>query len=388
MRLRYFGKALAVFIILLASIVLVSGAETPVQGLPSSITKFLSNERINVYAVGPDNAATVTGFIVGEGMNIDVKEGGVSNPTVNIFMTNRISKRLEEAEEPLGIIKEALATGEMKIQGVGVKSGVKVSGFLEAFKRLAPETAQALPKEASPDVSLSDSVLSISKKTAQGGYAIEKGDKLKHHSIDGLDSKYAAKKIIVKEYSGLKYNEIPQGTKNLPFSGKEESLGKFIDLQLPEGSGQAVIKFYYTKDELYSKSIKEEELKVKWYDESSGTWITLKSGAPSWVSELGIDKEKGFAWIKVSHASVYGIGGAVVAQVPERITVRQPEPAALETPTQPQQQPAVIEISTESPNWLARVAGIIFVLLALMIALVIKRRQKKDSKDKEKMENP
>lgn len=50
MRLKRFGKALTIFIVLLAGTASVSEAKMPMQGLLSSIAKFLSNERINVYA--------------------------------------------------------------------------------------------------------------------------------------------------------------------------------------------------------------------------------------------------------------------------------------------------------------------------------------------------
>jgi len=390
---RHAGKApiasLAVLIIFLAATASVSGAEMPVQGLPSSITKFLSNERINVYAVGPDSAATVTGFVIGEEMKVDVKKGGISNPTVNIFMSNRLSEHLEESEEPLALIKDALASGEMKIQGVGMKSGIKVSGFLEALKRLAPEGRPVAPKEVSAGSAVTGSLEALSKKTAGGSYAIEKGEKLRHSSVEvDAGKETAGKTIAIKEYSGLKYSEIPLGTKNLPFSGKEEPLGTFIDVQLPEGAGQTTIKFYYTKDELYSKSIKEDELQIKWYDESTGSWIALKAGDQSWVKELIIDKENSLVLLRVTHASVYGIGGAVVAQVPEKITVKQPEPAVLEAPDQsqlPAQPQQVVEISTESPNWLAIIAGAVIIFLVLLIVFIIKRRGKKD-KQEEKQE--
>ncbi|MFQ5800728.1 MAG: hypothetical protein ACE5HH_03285 [Candidatus Hydrothermarchaeales archaeon] len=357
--------------------------------LPPSVVKFISNERVNVYTVGPDNLAVVTGFVLGDGVVKDVKEGGISNPTINIYMNNRISKHLEEADDPLGVLKDALDSGEMKIQGVGVKGGIKVSGFLEALKRLAPEGRETPPREISPVASVKDSIETVGTKTDQGTYVIDKTVGLMHSSVEvGATEEALNRMIIIKEYSGLGYNQVPQGTKSLAFSGKEEPVGKFVDLQTPEGVDWAVITFTYTDEELYSKNIKEDELKIKWYDENTGFWVTLEAGNPLWVDNNDWDREKNLIWVNVSHHSVYGIGGSIgPPYVPEKIVVKaSAAPAVLGTPSA--QQAEFVEVSTESPNWLLRLSVFIILLILVLVWVFIIRRRGKKEVEEEPEESP
>ncbi|RMF89923.1 MAG: hypothetical protein D6733_05230, partial [Methanobacteriota archaeon] len=70
-----------------------------------------------------------------------------------------------------------------------------------------------------------------------------------------------------------------------------------------------------------------------------------------------------------------GIGGSIgPAQVPEKVMVRRPAPAAAEEGPQVQQV-EVVEVATESPNWPVRIAVLAVIFLAALVLLLRLRKR-------------
>ncbi len=381
-------KLIRVFIgVLLVNALLVAGSLAETPELPPDILKFVTNERINVYAVGPDRVADVTGYLVDQNGKASITPGGLSNPTIKIFITNRVSRHLEESDQPLTVMKRALSSGEMKIQGVGVKKGIKVSAFIEGLKRLAPEGSPSKPKIGAADTSIVKPLTSISTRTDKGSFTIGESSGLRYNSIE-----FSAKKItegetiVLNEYSGLGFNEIPLGTEGLAFTGREEPLGRFLEVKLPPNIDWSVMSFSYDEKELYSRNINEDTIKVKWYDESRGFWVELKKGTPSWVKDVRVDMERNIISVNVSHNSVYGIGGFVATQnIPSSITVRSGPMVEAESGTDAQIE-AAETVSTEAPNWILYLSIALVLLFLLLAGAILMRRRKRKEGPKRKQD--
>ncbi|MCX6710920.1 MAG: hypothetical protein NTZ02_02410 [Candidatus Woesearchaeota archaeon] len=93
---------------------------------------------------------------------------------------------------------------------------------------------------------------------------------------------------------------------------------KFVDINLSDNVGDVLrwilIKVYYTDAEI--SGLDESTLKLSWYNQSSGTWVTMSAGSPSWVNSTGVDTVNNYVWANVSHLSLYGINGSTAAAPP------------------------------------------------------------------------
>ncbi|QQG40094.1 MAG: hypothetical protein HYS81_01650 [Candidatus Aenigmatarchaeota archaeon] len=89
------------------------------QKLPSPLDQLFGNERSNVYVTETD---IVVGVVTKDAKVAAIEEGGVENPTVNVFVSQETLDGLVSGELTY---KEAVSKGLIKIQGVGLLNSTK-----------------------------------------------------------------------------------------------------------------------------------------------------------------------------------------------------------------------------------------------------------------------
>jgi hypothetical protein len=332
------------------------------------ITRFFPEERINAYSVGPDNVAVITGYVLREGTVEYIVEGGLPDPSINVFLTNSLAGHLELSIDPLPMVIEAVDAGEMKIQGVGLLNEIKVQGFLAALRLARPEK-QVIPTNVPPNISLRGPLRDIGHTTDKGTYLIDHRSGLTQSNIEVSASEefISSNFVSVKEYYGLLYNEAPQGVKRLSSQKGEEPLGTYLDIENLEGASWVLIQFRYNENTLYAKNMVEDKLKVKLYNEDSLDWAPLKVGNPLWVKEAGADKNNNVYRLNISHNSVLGVHGDIQPQkIAEKIIVKSAASGE-------------IEVSTKSRNksFLFYILTTLLIFLILAMAYFFKRKFKK-----------
>ncbi|MEE9594093.1 MAG: PGF-pre-PGF domain-containing protein, partial [Candidatus Hydrothermarchaeales archaeon] len=99
----------------------------------------------------------------------------------------------------------------------------------------------------------------------------------------------------------------------------------------------------YSQEKVDRDNIDESTIYIYWHNKSSGQWIPLRGvNDPDFVLEVGRDTENNYVWAKVTHFSVYAIGGSVygrggtiVGGGGGAIAEDKSVTAVLQTPTQP-----------------------------------------------------
>jgi hypothetical protein len=301
------------------------------------ITRFFPEERINAYSVGPDNVAVITGYVLREGTVEDIVEGGLPDPSINVFLTNSLAGHLELSIDPLPMVIEAVDAGEMKIQGVGLLNEIKVQGFLAALRLARPEK-QVIPTNVPPNISLRGPLRDIGHTTDKGTYLIDHRSGLTQSNIEVSASEefISSNFVSVKEYYGLLYNEAPQGVKRLSSQKGEEPLGTYLDIENLEGASWVLIQFRYNENTLYAKNMVE-------------------------------DKNNNVYRLNISHNSVLGVHGDIQPQkIAEKIIVKSAASGE-------------IEVSTKSRNksFLFYILTTLLIFLILAMAYFFKRKFKK-----------
>ena len=89
------------------------------------------------------------------------------------------------------------------------------------------------------------------------------------------------------------------------------NFGKYIDVTLNLNDGAvldyAIIKIYYTDEELTAAGLTEDTLRIEYYNDTSSTWEIFD--AP----RGGVNIEENYVWANVTHFSTYGVFGSAPA---------------------------------------------------------------------------
>ena len=71
-----------------------------------------------------------------------------------------------------------------------------------------------------------------------------------------------------------------------------------------------ILKIYYTDAELaYLGITNESTLTMYWYNGTSGEWVELTAGTPSWVIATGVNTTDNYVWANITHFSLFTFGG-------------------------------------------------------------------------------
>ncbi|MFC1741739.1 beta strand repeat-containing protein, partial [Nanoarchaeota archaeon] len=93
---------------------------------------------------------------------------------------------------------------------------------------------------------------------------------------------------------------------------------KYVDIDLSANVMAVLewimVKIYYTDADI--SGIDESTLTIKWYNETTDTWITLSAGSPSWVYAVGVDTTNNYIWANVSHLSLFAFSGTTTSTTP------------------------------------------------------------------------
>ncbi len=92
------------------------------SGVPASLKGFTSG-RYNIH-IGEETV----GIVMEDGKLGEVAEGGVENPTTDIYADEELIEKIATSEDPMGTIIEAQKTGELKKEDHGLVP--KIKGFL------------------------------------------------------------------------------------------------------------------------------------------------------------------------------------------------------------------------------------------------------------------
>lgn len=259
----------------------------------------------------------IVGIVLEDGMITQVRDGGIEDPTNEIWTSRDYFDKIYASDGALGLIVAGLANGEIekkdygfggKLKGRAGLAGLRLS---EVFK---PTKITLSEEEASGDIA------GLTKSVVEGTYAMNPAtsDLRRTHiemkSPEGED--IGDKEIKVKEYAGYKPGKAPKGLKKWEEIEGETSLGTFVDIEKEVDVEEVLIFIKYSKEELEKLAISEEQLYIKWYDDNPdsdtyGRWITITEGNPSWIISIALDKENEGVWVRTKHFSVYGIGGSV-----------------------------------------------------------------------------
>ncbi len=105
-----------------------------VVGIPF-ITRLLGEERINC-EISLDNGTMLTiGIKTDENAKvISLEKGEISDPTVNAYTTEKSVRNIMNSGDPVSAFQDALNSGEIKFEGVGLGNKIKVGVMSAAIK--------------------------------------------------------------------------------------------------------------------------------------------------------------------------------------------------------------------------------------------------------------
>ena len=280
-------------------------------GIPGVMRSFASGR----YIVHVDD--DTVGIVLDGGMITQIRDGGIENPTNEIWTSQDYFDKIYASDGAMGLIVAGLANGEIEKKDYGFGGKLKGRAGLAGLRLseiFSPSKITLTEEEASGDIK------DLTKSVVEGTYAMNPATStLRRIHIEMKspeDEDIGGKEIKVKEYAGYKPGKAPKGLNKWEEVEGEKSLGTFVDIEKEVDVEEVLIFIKYSKEELEKLAISEEQLYIKWYDDNPdsdtyGRWITITEGNPSWVLSIALDKENEGVWVRTKHFSVYGIGGSV-----------------------------------------------------------------------------
>ncbi len=269
-------------------------------GLPSQLS-FLASARINLH-VGTETV----GIIVEDGRISEVVKEGVEDPTTEFKTSRKYFKTIITSERPLRRIKFGLKQGFIAKQDHGIGGRTKgklLERVIEKLNTSEPKVRKRVLKR----------LANISEKR-DGRFIIEgpraglSRTTLELSGGEGL----AEQTVEIEEFTGY-MDEAPSGIKYMPLGEGEKNLGVYVKIELGEEKTEDVLlKIAYSEEELDYNFLDEDSLSIRWLDEEGGKWHGLVAGRPTWVKEIGINKEENYVFARLEHASVYAVAGNVI----------------------------------------------------------------------------
>jgi hypothetical protein len=99
---------------------------------PSMIRAQLGDERINA-AIVLNNGSTISwGFETKEQKIVRSERGGIENSTIDVYTTEDVIDRVENANDPLAVYRDAEKSGEVSVKGNTMGSKIKLSVILSS----------------------------------------------------------------------------------------------------------------------------------------------------------------------------------------------------------------------------------------------------------------
>lgn len=289
------------------------------RGLPEA-AGFLLDMRANFY-VGDEKI----GIVFENGKVKSVVEGGIENPTNEFKTTRKFFNRILKSENKLVAVAFGLKYGFIVRKDHGIAGKIKgkmIERAVENIVKRRPKLRKRIARKLAEIGERRGNVIVIPRERAgfrrasieiRGGEGVENSD------------------IEIEEYDGYVENA-PEGIKRIELGKGERDLGSYIKLNLRNPDIEEItLKLHYSDEELDYNLIDEDSLKIKYFDEKNGKWITVSPGNPDFVREVGINKEENFVYARLSHASIYALSGSVTT--PEKIEEKRDiEPAYFESP--------------------------------------------------------
>lgn len=257
------------------------------------------------------------GIVLEDGKITGVRDGGIEDPTNEVWTSREYFDKILASEEAMGLIVAGLNNGEIIKKDYGLGGKIKGRAGLVAMglsNVLKPAKVTLIEEEASGNVK------DLTKSVVNGTYVMNPATSVlrrTHIEMRSPEEKdIGGEEIKVMEYAGYKPGKAPKGLNKWESVDGETSLGTFVDIEKAVDVDWALVFIKYSKKEIEERKLTEDSLYIKWHDDDPasdtyGQWITLTKGNPSWVNSIAIDKENEGVWINVSHFSVFAIGGRV-----------------------------------------------------------------------------
>jgi cysteine-rich repeat protein len=196
--------------------------------IPGVLRSFASGR----YIVHVDDETV--GIVLEDGMITEVRDGGIGDPTTEIWTNRDYFDKIYASDGALGLIVAGLANGEIEKKDYGVGGKLKGRAGL-AGMRLSevfnPTRITLTEEEAKGEIK------GLTKSVVKGTYAMNPAtSKLRRTHIE-MKSKEGEdigdKEIEVKEYAGYKEGKAPKGLNKWESIEGETSLGTFVEIKDP-----------------------------------------------------------------------------------------------------------------------------------------------------------
>jgi len=256
------------------------------------------------------------GVVVEDGKIVGIRDGGIEEPTNEIWTSRGYLDKILASEEAMGLVVAGLNNGEIIKKDYGLGGKIKGRAGLVGMRLMdvvRPAKITLTEEEASGNVE-------NLTRFVNGTYAMNPATSaLRRTHIEMRspeEEDIGGEEIKVMEYAGYKPGKAPKGLNKWESVDGETSLGTFVDIEKAVDVDWALVFIKYSKKEIEEGKLTEDSLYIKWHDDDPtsdtyGQWITLTEGNPLWVNSIAFDRENEGVWVNVSHFSVYGIGGSV-----------------------------------------------------------------------------
>ena len=114
--------------------------------IPAPLNKIFGDEKINVNFKMNDGSTLIVGLITENNKFKSLVAGGVDEPSLNVYTTEKVVKNIESSSDPASTLKQAYSRGTISYQAVGMKNKIKFA-FISVFMKVSGWFSDNGPEE-------------------------------------------------------------------------------------------------------------------------------------------------------------------------------------------------------------------------------------------------
>lgn len=104
------------------------------DNIPGFVKTIIGNERINVNIQMNDGKQVILGAVTKNAALEELKVGQISDPTLNIYLTESAIQKIGESSNPVDTLEEAIKNDEITYKAVGIFKKMKFGVVSTAVK--------------------------------------------------------------------------------------------------------------------------------------------------------------------------------------------------------------------------------------------------------------
>lgn len=207
--------------------------------IPAPLGAIFGDEKINIHFELENGEELILGLVTKDNKFKSLEVGALEDPSLNVYTTESVVKKIENSDNPPAVLKEALESGEITYKAVGLVNKIKfavlsiVMKFLDGAEEKVVEDTEEIEEEEEESVAEEDNEVEETEdvkedneeETEVSKPVVEETTGPKTHIVKLIDGGFEDASITVKVGDTVEWHNVRNGnTKKAMIIGTQQCI--------------------------------------------------------------------------------------------------------------------------------------------------------------------